>query len=67
MLDWYREEEAGDLRRSDVDELIETITALNAFEEKIWNSEESWKDETSYQNIVMNVKFSKNNVILTKS
>ena len=32
MLDWYREEDAGDLRRNELDESVENMTALNALE-----------------------------------
>ena len=36
VLDWYRGEDAGDLKRSELNELVENLTCLNAFEEKIW-------------------------------
>ena len=35
VLDWYREEDAGYLRRSDLNELVESMTALSALEDKI--------------------------------
>ena len=40
VLGWYRDEDAGDLRRS---ELIESMICLNALEGKIWKRKESWK------------------------
>ena len=50
VLDWYRGEDAGDLKRSEKNELVENLTCLNAFEGKIWKSnpkvvmeEKSWK------------------------
>ena len=30
-LDWYRGEDAGDLKRSELNELVEILTCLNAF------------------------------------
>ena len=32
VLDWYRGEDAGDLRRSELNELVENLICLNAFE-----------------------------------
>ena len=55
-LGWYREEDAGDLRRHAVNELAENMTALNAIEVKFWKSEKFGKSEKSNQNIVMNEK-----------
>ena len=37
-MDWYREDDAGDLKRSELHELVENLTCLNALEEKIWKS-----------------------------
>ena len=36
VLEWYRGEDAGDLKRSELDELVEHLTCLNALEGKIW-------------------------------
>ena len=36
VLDWYRGEDAGDLRRSKLSELVENMTCLNALEVNIW-------------------------------
>ena len=35
MLDWYRGEDAGDLKRSELNELVENLTCLNALEAKV--------------------------------
>ena len=34
VLDWYRGEDAGDLKRSELNELVENLTCLNALEGK---------------------------------
>ena len=34
-MDWYRGEDAGDLKRSELKELVENLTCLNALERKI--------------------------------
>ena len=34
VLDWYRGEDAGDLKRSELHELVENLTCVNALEEK---------------------------------
>ena len=34
VLDWYRGEDAGDLKRSELNELDENLTCLNALEGK---------------------------------
>ena len=36
VLEWYRGEDAGDLKRSELNELVENLTGPNAFEVKIW-------------------------------
>ena len=41
VLDWYRENDAGDLEGNELNELVENMTALNPLEEKgenRWNS-----------------------------
>ena len=43
VLGWHREEDAGDLKRNELNESVENMTCLNAFEVKIWKSETSWK------------------------
>ena len=37
-LDWYRGEDAADLKRSELNELVEKLTCLNALEGEIWKS-----------------------------
>ena len=34
VLEWYRGEDAGDLKRSEVNELVKNMTCLNALEGK---------------------------------
>ena len=38
MLDWYRGQDAGHVKRSDLNELVENLTCLNALEGKFWKS-----------------------------
>ena len=38
VLGWYRGEDAGDLKRSELNELVENLTCLNALERKFWRS-----------------------------
>ena len=56
VLDWYREEDAGGLRRSELNDQVESMTCLNAF----------WESEKSNQNLVMNEKYVKNSVMNAK-
>ena len=35
MLDWYRDEDDGDLRRSELNESVESMICFNALEVKI--------------------------------
>ena len=67
VLDWYRGEDAGDLKRSELNELVENLTCLNASEENIWKSNQkvatdgkSWKFRKSKQKIVMNEELVQN-------
>ena len=60
VLDWYRDEGARDLRRSELNEVVESMTCLNTLEGKNWEVGKSWKSEKSNHNIVMNEKFVKN-------
>ena len=57
VLDWYRDEDAGDLKKSELNELVEIMTCPKVFEVK------SWKIENSNQNIVMNEEIVKNIVM----
>ena len=40
VLEWYRGEDAGDLKVSERNELVENLTCLNALEEKNWKSDQ---------------------------
>ena len=60
VFDWYREEDLGEHRRSELNDLVDKMTCLNAFEWKFW------KNEKSNQDIVMNGKFVKNSVMNAK-
>ena len=69
VLDWYRGEDARDLK-SELNELVENLTCLNALEVKIWKStqkvvtdEKSWKTWKSNQNSVMNEELVQNGVM----
>ena len=53
-MEWYRGEDARDLKRSELNELVENLTCLNAFEGKFWNSDQKIvMDEELVQNDVM--------------
>ena len=54
VLDWYREEDARDLRRSEFNDFVENMACLNALEGKMWKSVKSWKLEKINHNIVLN-------------
>ena len=38
VLEWSRGEDAGDLKRTELNELVENLTCVNAFEEKMCKS-----------------------------
>ena len=63
MLDLYRDEDARDLRRCVLNELVESMPCLNALQGWIWKCEKSCKHEKSNQNIVMTEEFVKNSVM----
>ena len=65
-MDWYREEDPGYLRRSELNELVENMTVLNAFEERKMKNEKSWKFEKCNQKIAMDEKFVTNSVMNAK-
>ena len=54
VLDWYRDEDAGDLMKSELDEPVENMTSLSAHE---------GKNGKRNENIVMNLKLVKNIVM----
>ena len=52
VLDWYRGEDAGDLKRSELHELVENLTCLNALEVKFWRSNQKVvTDEKNLENL----------------
>ena len=66
----YVGEGAGDLKRSELNELVETWTCFDALERKIWKinpkilmDEKSWKTWNSNQKIVMNEELVQNIVM----
>ena len=70
VLDWYRGEDAGDLKRSELNELVENLVCLNALEGKIWKNnhkvetdEKSWKTWKSNQNSLMSEELVQNSVM----
>ena len=53
-MEWYRGEDAGDLKRSELNELVENWICLNALERKIWKiNAKIVMDEKINQKIVM--------------
>ena len=44
VLEWYRGEDAGDLKRSELNELVENLTCINALEVKIWKGNQKVRD-----------------------
>ena len=44
VLDWYRGEDAEDLKRSELDELVENLTRLNALEGWKFGKETEFRD-----------------------
>ena len=67
VLDWYREEDARDLGRSELNELVESMTCFNPLEGEFWKSEKSRKKcGNVVHNIVMNEKFVKDSVMNAK-
>ena len=70
MLEWYLAEDARDLKRSELNELVENLTCLNALEGKFWKinpkivtDEKSWKTWKSNQKIVMNEELVQNGLM----
>ena len=77
VLEWYRGGDAKDLKRSELNELVENLTCLNALEGEIWKSDEKVvmdirinpkivTDEELVQNGVIDGKFVKNFVMGAK-
>ena len=64
VLGWYRGDDAGDLKRRELNVLVENLTCLNAFEGKIWKSNQKVvMDDKINQKIVMDEEFVQNGVI----
>ena len=64
MLEWNRGEDAGDLKRSELYELVENLTCLNALERKVWKSNQKVvKDDKINQKIVMDEELVQNGVM----
>ena len=70
VLERYRGEDAGDLKRSELDELVENRVCLNAVKKKMWKinakiliDENSWRTWKSNQNSVMNEALVQNSVM----
>ena len=70
VLDWYRSEDAGYLKRSELNELVETLSCFNALVGEIWKinpktvtDEKSCKSWQSYQKIAMNEELVQNVVM----
>ena len=40
VLEWHRGEDAGDLNKSELNEMVEKLTCLNALEETIWKNDQ---------------------------
>ena len=63
-MERYRGEDAGDLKRSELNELFENLTCLNALEVKFWKSDQKTvMDEELVQNDVMDEKMVQNGVM----
>ena len=67
VLERHRGEDAGDLKRSELNELVENLTCPNAFEGKIWKSNQNIvMDGELVQNGVMNEELVQNGVVNEK-
>ena len=64
VLEWCRGEDAGDLKRSELNELVENLTCLNALEGKLWKSDQKVvMDDKISQKIVMDEELVQNDVM----
>ena len=64
MLEWYRGEDAGDLKRSELNELVENLTCLNALDWEIWKSDQKVvMDDKINPKIVMDEELVQNDVM----
>ena len=62
-LEWYRGEDAEDLKRSELNELVENLTCLDALEVKIWKSDQKVVDDKINPKIVMDEELAQNDVM----
>ena len=62
VLEWYREEDAGDLRRSESNWLVERMTCLYSLCWMISERQKKWKSQKSNQNTAANEEFVKNSI-----
>ena len=65
VLDLYREEDAGDLRRSEFNDFVESMTCLSALERKVGKVRKEMNEEFM-KNVVMNEEFVTTSVMNTK-
>ena len=64
VLEWYRGEDAGDLKKNELNELVENLTCPNAPEVKIWKSNQKVvMDEQLVQKDVMDEDLVQNGVM----
>ena len=64
VLEWYRGEDARDLKRSELNELVENLTCLNALDWKIWKSDHKVvMDDKINPKIVMDEELVQNDVM----
>ena len=64
MLERYRGEDAGDLKRNDLNELVENLTCVNTFEVKTWKSNQKVvMDDKLHQKIVLDEELVQNGVM----
>ena len=56
VLEWYRGEDAEDLKRSELNYLVENLACLNALERKLWKRDQKVTDEKINPKILMDEK-----------
>ena len=64
VVEWYRGEDAGDLKRSELNYLVENLTCLNVLEVKFWKSDQKVvMDDKMNQKVVMDEELVQNDVM----
>ena len=64
VLEWYRGEDAGDLKRSELNEFINTLTCLKTLEVNVWKSDQKVvMDDKFNPKIVMDEELVQNDVV----